>query len=178
MKTAKVKTKPRDPFTRGLSARLKEARLAARPKLSQEDVGGLFEPKISRAAVSQWEDALKGTTPDLDKLVTLSRTYRVSLDWLLTGETPAPLAKAAEKRASYSSNGLNSEAVEVARLWASLPIVKQRLFKDAIEWDAAILEAFPAMKQALVVLNPSYHNMTERFSKDELVRQIQLNLPL
>lgn len=173
----KAKTKPRDPFTRELAQRLKQARMATKPRMSQEEVGKLFQPNISRAAVSQWEDARKGTAPDLLKLVALSRAYKVTVDWLLTGEPAVAGSVARQKTADYST-GLSLEATEVAKLWASLPSVKRRLYKDAIEWDAAILEAFPAMKEALVVLNPNYHNMTERFSKDELVRQIQLNLPL
>lgn len=173
---AKLKTKPRDSFTRALAIRLKEARENVVPKMTQEAVGKLFKPTISRASVSQWEDAAKGTTPDLDKLITLSRAYHVSLDWLLTGSGgDQQLASVAENHARYNSKAIPPDAIELAKAWASLPDVKKRLYKDAIEWDSAIMEAFPAMKDALVVLKPTYHGMTEKFSKAEVIRQLRLN---
>lgn len=60
--------------------RLKEAR--EKSGLSQEAVGRLFDPPISRAAVAQWEQQ-DGTQPEISKLTTLARAYGTTTDQLL-----------------------------------------------------------------------------------------------
>jgi SOS-response transcriptional repressor LexA len=57
---------------------------AAREKsgLSQEAVGKLFDPPISRAAVAQWEQA-GGTMPETSRLSILARAYGTTVDELL-----------------------------------------------------------------------------------------------
>lgn len=57
---------------------------AAREKsgLSQEAVGRLFDPPISRAAVAQWEQE-DGTQPEISKLAALARAYGTTIDLLL-----------------------------------------------------------------------------------------------
>ena len=62
--------------------RLKAAREKA--GLSQEAVGKLFEPPITRAAVAQWEQE-NGTQPEISKLTTLARAYGTTTDQLLDG---------------------------------------------------------------------------------------------
>lgn len=60
--------------------RLREAREKA--ELSQDDVGKLFKPSISRAAVAQWEQE-HGTQPEAWRLPILARAYQTSTDTLL-----------------------------------------------------------------------------------------------
>lgn len=47
---------------------------------------------LSRQAVQKWESG--AARPDMDNLVTLSRLFRVSLDWLVTGQEPEPAHEA------------------------------------------------------------------------------------
>ena len=61
------------------------SRLRGEKHLSQGDLADLLD--VSRQSVSKWET--DGSVPDLDKLVKLSRVFGVTLDELVTGETPA-----------------------------------------------------------------------------------------
>lgn len=61
-----------------------------RARLSQEAVGQLFDPPITRNAVAQWE-AAGGTSPDIDRLQILARAYGCTIDDLLHG--PADLVE-------------------------------------------------------------------------------------
>lgn len=45
---------------------------------------------LSRQAVQKWETG--NARPDMDNLVTLSRLFQVSLDWLVTGQEQTPAA--------------------------------------------------------------------------------------
>ena len=53
--------------------------------LSQEDLAG--ELGVTRQAVQKWESG--ASRPDMDNLVALARYFGVTLDYLITGETPA-----------------------------------------------------------------------------------------
>lgn len=71
------------------------ARLRTQRGLSQGDLAEALD--VSRQSVSKWET--NASIPDLDKLVKLSRFFGVSLDELVTGETPpAPEPAAAPPR--------------------------------------------------------------------------------
>lgn len=61
--------------------RLRQSREAV--GMTQAAVAGLFDPPVSRNAVANWEG--DGNMPDPDKLPTLARAMRKSVDWLLTG---------------------------------------------------------------------------------------------
>ena len=63
--------------------RLREAREAIVPKLTQEGLGKKFDPPVSRNAVSRWESDTD--MPETDKLPTLARAVRETVDYLLTG---------------------------------------------------------------------------------------------
>ena len=70
-------------------------RLRTQRGLSQGDLAEALE--VSRQSVSKWET--NASTPDLDKLVKLSRFFGVTLDELVTGDTPpAPEPAAAPPR--------------------------------------------------------------------------------
>jgi phage repressor protein C with HTH and peptisase S24 domain len=76
---------------------IKVARTRAR--LSQEAVGQLFDPPITRNAVAQWE-AANGTSPDIDRLQVLARAFNCSIDDLLHG--PADLVEEPGRRYNTS----------------------------------------------------------------------------
>lgn len=61
--------------------RLRESRQKAR--LTQEAVAQLFDPPVSRNAVSAWEN--DEYLPETDRLTTLTRALRRTADYLLTG---------------------------------------------------------------------------------------------
>ena len=61
-------------------------RLRTKRNLSQEDLAEQLE--VSRQSVSKWET--DASTPDLDKLVKLSRVFGVTLDELVCGAQPKP----------------------------------------------------------------------------------------
>ena len=60
------------------------SRLRAEKKLSQGDLSDALE--VSRQSVSKWET--DASVPELDKLIKLSQLFGVTLDELVTGETP------------------------------------------------------------------------------------------
>ncbi len=62
------------------------ARLRRAHNITQEALAERLE--VSRQAVSKWEQDL--TYPETDKLLQLARLYGVTVDYLLTGEEPAP----------------------------------------------------------------------------------------
>lgn len=63
--------------------RLRQLRLSR--GWSQEELANQLS--LSRQAVQKWESG--ASKPDMENLVTLSRLFGVSLDWLVTGETQA-----------------------------------------------------------------------------------------
>ena len=74
-------TNPTHETTGGRLARLRRAQ-----NITQEELAERLG--ISRQAVSKWESDL--TYPETDKLLALSRLYGCTVDYLLTGEEPAP----------------------------------------------------------------------------------------
>lgn len=62
------------------------ARLRRAQNITQEELAERLG--ISRQAVSKWESDL--AYPETEKLLTLSRLYGCTVDYLLTGEEPAP----------------------------------------------------------------------------------------
>ena len=54
--------------------------------ISQEELGA--ELGVTRQAVQKWESG--ASRPDMDNLTALSRFFNVSLDYLITGQDPAP----------------------------------------------------------------------------------------
>jgi transcriptional regulator with XRE-family HTH domain len=113
---------------RQTAERLRQARVAA--GLTQEAVGQLFEPPISRAAVAQWERTDgNGTLPDRERLQVLALAYRVSIDFLLTGneDTPIPPPTAVGRGVT-----IPTDAWEVAAAWAKLEEPRKSMFRAAI----------------------------------------------
>lgn len=58
-------------------------------QLSQETLGNLCNPPVSKSAVAQWESASaqKRTTPKLSNLNTIAEATGAPLDWLLSDDT-------------------------------------------------------------------------------------------
>ncbi len=71
-----------------LAQRLKAARGAMRPAVTQRDVAKKF--KVTPGCVSLWESG--STEPSADNLAELARTYGVSVDWLVGLEDRTPIA--------------------------------------------------------------------------------------
>lgn len=70
-----------------LAARLKSARTAMHPTVTQKEIAKKFS--VTPGSVSLWES---GTTePSADVLAELARTYKVSVDWLIGLEDRAPV---------------------------------------------------------------------------------------
>jgi len=82
--------------------RLKEARKKA--GLSQQAVGRLFDPPITRAAVAQWEKPKDGTQPEMNRLAILARAYRTTIDQLL-GSMPVLRQNSSEYIAGNTERG-------------------------------------------------------------------------
>lgn len=59
-----------------------------RKKLDLSQVGLATRLDVSRQAISKWESG--AAIPDIDKLISLSRLFGVSVGWLLGVEDPAP----------------------------------------------------------------------------------------
>ncbi|MEG1658362.1 MAG: helix-turn-helix transcriptional regulator, partial [Oscillibacter sp.] len=60
--------------------------LRTQQNMSQNDLAESL--KVSRQSISKWET--DGATPDLDKLVSMSEVFRVTLDELIKGTAPIP----------------------------------------------------------------------------------------
>lgn len=69
-----------------IGSRIRQARTAKRPKLTQTDIANGL--KINRVSVTQWESDL--TKPSIDRLPDLAALLGVSAEWLLNGDGPAP----------------------------------------------------------------------------------------
>lgn len=102
-----------------------------------------------------------------------ARACGVDAYWLATGKgRPHPT----------TGSDLSATAIELARTWTKLPDFKQRGYLQAIMTDAAVLDVFPelqdAMRAAAVATDPDYHKMTERFeeSRAQIKRQGELAL--
>lgn len=80
---------------------LKDAR--EKSGLTQEAVGRLFHPPISRAAVAQWETA-DGTQPEMNRLAILARAYKTTVDELL-GAAPSVRQNSSEYFAGNVERG-------------------------------------------------------------------------
>ena len=72
-------------------------RLRTQRGLSQGDLAEALE--VSRQSVSKWET--NASVPDLEKLVKLSRFFDISLDELVTGETPPQSESSVEQPPSH-----------------------------------------------------------------------------
>ena len=70
------------------------SRLRARAGMSQGELADRLE--VSRQSVSKWETG--ASVPEIDKLVKMSALFGVTLDELVTGDAPEPVA--AEKPVS------------------------------------------------------------------------------
>lgn len=62
-------------------------------ELSQEQVGALFDPVISREAVSQWEKLDKPTIPKMAKLKVLAQRYNTTVEALISDIPWSPASK-------------------------------------------------------------------------------------
>lgn len=103
----------------------------------------------------------------------LARACGVDAYWLATGKgNPHPATGA----------DLSVTALELARTWGKLPPFKQRGYLQAIMTDAAVLEVFPELQEAMlaaaIATDPDYHKMTEKFgrSRAQIQRQGELDL--
>ena len=76
--------------------------LRKRAGMSQEDLASAVG--VSRQAVSKWETG--ESSPDINKLLALSKTFEVTTDWLLSDEDPYEENKT-EDRYNYSENAYN-----------------------------------------------------------------------
>jgi transcriptional regulator with XRE-family HTH domain len=115
-----------------LAKRLRDLRTAA--KLTQEQVADLFRPKVSRAAVAQWESVDSPTVPDLFRLGILARAYGTTIDYIVTGAEP------------QLENQLPSELRTITEALSTLPPDQVRYHRDAILRDASVAQALPTLK--------------------------------
>lgn len=149
---------------------IKEAR--ARSKLSQEAVGKLFKPEISRSAVAQWE-ADGGTVPELERLPILARAFNCTLDELIGAAAPKPGPAIQQDR---SAEMLADGAIDVAHAWSALPDIRRELYREMILRDAAMNDVAPHL--FTVPVKPSYFKMLSsiRHHHDKVLRQLKLDI--
>jgi transcriptional regulator with XRE-family HTH domain len=124
---------PTNPATT-IGGRLQQARRAA--KLSQQHVGGLFSPKITRSAVAQWETG--AALPDLNRLSTLAFAYGVSIDWIVTGRAAPEHARPPELR-----EHLSPDAVQIAVAWMLLSQDARDVWRMSLYRNVAIERTMP-----------------------------------
>jgi transcriptional regulator with XRE-family HTH domain len=103
--------------------------------LSQERVGQLFSPPISRAAVAQWETD-GGTSPEHARLAVLARAYGTTIDYILTGD-----------ERPRSEGDLSPRAHEVGVAFDRLDEDANATFRDLIFREAAAAIAMPYLQE-------------------------------
>lgn len=118
-----------------LAKRLRDLRTAA--KMTQGQVADLFRPKLSRAAVAQWESTDSPTVPDLFRLGILARAYGTTIDYIVTGHD-----------AALDAAHLTPELLNVADALSHLPVDQMRYHRDAILRDAAVARAIPQLQSS------------------------------
>lgn len=99
--------------------------------LSQEDLAG--ELGVTRQAVQKWESG--ASRPDMDNLVAISRYFGVTLDYLITGESPVS-AEPSQAPATVINNYYNRQRWEYEyksqrTLWG-LPLVHIHLRENGL----------------------------------------------
>jgi SOS-response transcriptional repressor LexA len=75
-------------MSKTLAQRLKTARAAMHPAITQRDMAKKFN--VTAGSVSLWESG--STEPNSEVLAELARTYKVSVDWLVGLEDRLPVA--------------------------------------------------------------------------------------
>jgi transcriptional regulator with XRE-family HTH domain len=103
--------------------------------MSQERVGQLFSPPISRAAVAQWETD-GGTSPEHARLAVLARAYGTTIDYILTGDEAAQIG-----------SDLSPPAHEVGVAFDRLDEGANATFRDLIFREAAAAIAMPYLQE-------------------------------
>ena len=102
--------------------------------LSQEELGEKLG--VTRQTVSKWETAQ--TTPEMDKLVEMSRLFGVSIDELvgLTGQTGQASRDGGERAGAYASEQYNVTGGTVAPVmqYIALPRAFHYEYKSKREW--------------------------------------------
>jgi transcriptional regulator with XRE-family HTH domain len=119
---------------KSIGARLQDARRAAR--LSQQQVGRLFHPPITRSAVAQWET--DAALPDLNRLATIAFAYGVSIDWIVTGRAAPEHARPPELR-----EHLSPDAIQVAVAWSLLAQHWREVWRASLFRNVALERAMP-----------------------------------
>ena len=85
----------------GFADRLYELRKANR--LSQEDLAEKLG--VSRQTISKWEGGI--TTPELEKLVQMSKIFNVNLDEIVYGIKESAIDETMEEELGLNKDGLN-----------------------------------------------------------------------
>lgn len=118
--------------------------------LSQQEIGGFFQPPLSRASISKWES--DGSKPELDRLEVLARRLGTSIEYITTGR---------DAKQSNISNGQKARMIPVvswvaAGNWTEC---KQVVDSDIEEWIPAISdmqEGIVAFKVKGLSMSPDY----------------------
>lgn len=120
-----------------LGRRIKEAR--KRRGLTQAQLASMFQPPVSRPAVSQWESG--ETTPDPDRLAAAARILNVSVDWLLApgGHHTGQRLAALRARAGVSADDLTAELGWPAQKLADIEAAPAPIAHATVRQIAVIL---------------------------------------
>jgi len=105
----------KDGLKKQIAKNLRNARMAHDPDLSQEKVGQLFDPPLTRSAIQQWE--VGQALPDVDRLAILSKRYGCTIDALIFGDDEAEQLE------------VTPEALQIARTWLQLEKKDREAFK-------------------------------------------------
>ena len=107
-------------------------------QLSQEAFGEQLG--VSRQAISKWES--DASIPDVEKLILLSRTYGVSINWILGIEETAPISNSEEPPLPP----LNQEQLDMVQAITdgyihALPKTTKKRKKVALLWAVILIGA-------------------------------------
>jgi len=128
------------PFMSTIGQRIKQARLARKPRMSQQQLADAVG--VSRPAVTQWETgetrALEG-----ENLVRVARALEVTTDWLLYGTGPGP----GEPRSTRTVKvAVNDQVVEVDEESLRLVLAMQALSPGQRAALQALVDSFTQPK--------------------------------
>ena len=135
-------------------------RIAAKRKeleLSQESLGEALG--VSRQSIYKWESDT--SLPDIDKLVTLSRLFHVSVGWLLGVEEEQPEAPSPETASGELSDAQLRMVEEIAdRYLAAQPKPKKRRLWPYVLAALAVLYIGLRLMDRLDRMDNQYNNLS------------------
>lgn len=141
--------------------------VSARNARSGVDVAPLAKvAEVSREMARRYTE---GTAmPDVNRMQKIADWGRVRLAWLRDGEGPKAHGQpGTEVRERPAAPYLSEEALEIARIWSSLPEERKECFRSLMALEAVVANRYPWLMFGRPK-SESYRHYEERVERDIL----------